>query len=99
MAIAIHLQASLVVPLNHAFQRFAIFHHENHRRLGLHLFHVVEIFGVGLVRRGDFLLVIVGRTSIHLVFHFIQRRTDQLTIPGLHGTLHKFEISSQALNA
>src|ERR1700726_3883522 len=47
-AVAVDLQASLVVPLDGAFQRLSILQHEDHGRLGLHLLHVVEIFRVGL---------------------------------------------------
>src|SRR5262249_30442967 len=57
---------------------------DGHRRLRLHLLQVIEIFGVGLIwRRGFFLSVL----AIPLIFDFIQGRTYQLTIPGLHYAL------------
>src|SRR5271166_7010704 len=49
LAVAVHFQAALVIPLNHAFQGLTVFEYEDHARLRLHLLHVVEILGVGLV--------------------------------------------------
>jgi hypothetical protein len=50
-AFAVHLQAVFVVPLDYAFENFAIAQNDRHWRLGLHLFQVIEIFCVGLFRR------------------------------------------------
>src|SRR5436309_7501582 len=52
-SVAIELETRPVVPLDPAADLFAVVHNDDHRRLGAHLFEVVEIFGVRLLgRRG-----------------------------------------------
>src|SRR5579864_3460788 len=50
-AFPIHFKAILVIPLDDALQNFAILEDEGHLRFGLHLFQIVKILGVGLLRR------------------------------------------------
>ena len=54
---AVHLQAVLVVPLDDAVNFFAVLQHQDHGRLGLHLLLIIEILGVGLLRRRSLLAV------------------------------------------
>jgi len=48
-AAAVQLDAMFVVPLDIAVDFLAIAQHDDHRRLGLHLLLIIEIFGVGLL--------------------------------------------------
>src|SRR5580704_11839414 len=50
---AVHLQAVLVVPLDHAVDLFAVAEHDHHGCLALHLLLIVKIFGVRSFRRSD----------------------------------------------
>src|SRR5215469_15626543 len=52
---AVYFEAALVVPLDRAVERFPVTQNKNHRRLGLHLFYVIKIIGVGLIWRHRFL--------------------------------------------
>src|SRR5580704_2019509 len=48
--IARHLEAALVVPLDDAVDFLAITQHNHHGRFPLHLFLIIEILRVGLLR-------------------------------------------------
>src|ERR1039458_8170511 len=54
-AAAVQLDAALVVPLDVAVDLLAIAQYHHHGSLGLHLLLIIEIFGVGLLGRGNFL--------------------------------------------
>lgn len=72
-AFAVDLQASLVIPFDDAFQRLSIFQHKDHGCLGLHLFHVIEIFRIGLIGRSGLLLMIIA--AVPLILDLVQGRT------------------------
>src|SRR5579872_2084353 len=55
LAVAIHLEATLVVPLNDALKRLPVLEHDSHLSFGLHLLQIIEVFRIGLVRRGSLL--------------------------------------------
>src|ERR1022692_323227 len=55
---AVHFQAVLVVPLDDAVDLFAVVQYQDHRRLGLHLLLIVEILGMGLLRRRGLLAAV-----------------------------------------
>src|SRR5207247_6948563 len=74
----VHLEARLVVPFDHAMQGFSIAQHEYHGGLGLHLFYVVEILSVGLVRGSGLLLSPSGWRD--LLLYLGQRRTNEFSI-------------------
>ena len=75
--VAVELDAIAVVPLDDPFHPFSVVEDQHHGRPVLHLFQVVEAFGVGLLRRTGSLLL---RSHGHLVFDVRQRRTDEPTI-------------------
>src|SRR6476620_2217279 len=52
--LAVHLDAIPVIPLDNAVNFFAVTQHDDHGRPRLHLLLIVEIFGVGLLRRSCF---------------------------------------------
>src|SRR5271166_4710600 len=56
----VHLQAVLVVPLDGAVDLLAVLQHQHHGGVGLHLFLVIEILGVGLLRRRQLLAAVHG---------------------------------------
>src|SRR5260370_13092618 len=85
LAVPVHFQAGLVVPLDDAAQLFSIAQHKHHRRLGLHLLDVIEIFGVGLIGRNGLLLLLRGPARwAELLFDFVKRRTYEFSINRLH---------------
>ena len=90
-AIAIELEATLVIPLDHAVENFAVLQHDGHRRLGLHLFEVVKILRVGLIRRHDLFRagIFPGRRSAlsrrARFFHVCEGWADETAIPGFQG--------------
>ena len=51
---AVELDGALVVPLDPAAQLLVVGQHDDHRRACRHLLEVVELLGVGLLRRGQF---------------------------------------------
>src|SRR5664280_1266377 len=61
---AVHFKAVLVVPLDDAVDLFAVLQHQDHRRLGLHLLLIVEIFGVRLLRRRGLLAAVHGARAL-----------------------------------
>ena len=62
-----HLDATLVVPLNDAMYGFAVIQDHNHRRTVLHLLDVIKVFGAGLLGRGRLSPLHAGP---HLVLDF-----------------------------
>src|SRR4051812_46855278 len=50
IAVPIHLEAALVVPLDDARQGFSVLEDDDHRCLRLHLLYVIVVLSVGLVR-------------------------------------------------
>src|SRR5256885_8174915 len=71
---AMDLDAVLVIPLDHAADDLTRVQHHHHRRASLHLFDVVKVLRVGLLRGSRFFPLHVPRP--HLVLNFGQRRTD-----------------------
>src|SRR5579872_83153 len=83
LAVPIHLEAGLVIPFDHSPQLLAIPKHEYHGSFGLHLLHIIEILGIGLVRRNGLFLLRSARRS-KLLFDFIEGWTDEFSISRLH---------------
>ena len=94
-AVAVHLDAISVVPFDDTMELLAVAHDDDHGRLTLHLFLVVEIFGIGAFRRrnllaasgpvGAFIIVAIatfhgGWSVIMVVLGAAQRRPYQTTI-------------------
>lgn len=48
----VQLQALAIIPLDNALQLFPVCQNDDHVGLALHLLGVVELFGIGLIRRG-----------------------------------------------
>ena len=69
--VAIHFQATLVIPLDDAVNGLAIAQDEDHRGLGLHLLDVVEILRVGLVGWNWFFLQWRPPGRRDLLFNFV----------------------------
>ena len=69
----IDLQATLVIPFDDTLNGLAIFQYDHHRRLPLHLLHVVEAFSMRLIRWNRLLLV---PARVHLFLDLIQVRAN-----------------------
>src|SRR5208282_2790509 len=54
-AVAVQLDAMFVIPLDIAVDFLSVAQHDDHGSLGLHLFLIIKILGVGLLGRRDFL--------------------------------------------
>src|ERR1035438_5400812 len=84
---AIDLEAALVVPLDHTVQGLAVTQHKNHGSLSLHLLDVVKVLGIRLVRGHRLFLRRGGSPRRRdLLLDLVQRRTNEFTIKGFHGT-------------
>src|SRR5579875_407264 len=67
----------LIIPLDHAANRFASIQHNHHGCASLHLLDVVKALGVRLIRRSR--LSTLG-TLAHLVLDFRKWWTNQFTV-------------------
>ena len=85
-SVAIQFQARTVIPFDHAFEDFSILQRDDHRRLRLHLFDVVEVLRVRLIRWDLALLWRGDRLAWRVAFflELVERRADQFPVAGLH---------------
>jgi acyl-CoA hydrolase len=86
-AVAVELEAALVVPLDDAVKFLTVLENDDHRRLALHLLYVIKVLGVGLFGGYRFLLQrgrLLRWSACLLGFRFAEG-SDESSIRGFHG--------------
>jgi len=72
-----HLDATLIVPLDNSTDGFPLIQDHDHGRAGLHLLKIIEIFGIGLF---GWRWLLPLHACAHLVLYIRQSGTDQSSI-------------------